>query len=222
MDPKLQARIRSAPFPFTQETWNRPKTPTQICLHHTASGPGVDGDINWWKQDGTQVSTPLIVGRDGIAVQIYPSARWAYTLGLNHAYRGAVEAATIGLEIDTWGWLTKDKAGKFWAWPKDAAGKFTVEIPASEVCDLGKPWKGMQYFHKYTPEQIETTRLLLIHWNAVYGIPLKYREAEMWQLSQNAIYAKAPGIYTHASFREDKWDIHPQPDMVAMLKGLAA
>lgn len=216
MDPQLDARIRTdATFPVKLETWPRPKKPTQVCLHHTASGPGTIGDITWWKRDGQPVSTPIVVERDGTAVQLYRTMRWAFHLGLKNAKYREVEAATIGIEIDSWGAL-KCRDGKFYAWPNN----WTTWVPAAEVCVLEKPHRGNSFFHAYTSEQIETVRLLLIHWNDVYGIPLDYKGEQLFTLSENAMYARVPGIYSHNSFRMDKTDIHPQPDMIEMLKGL--
>jgi N-acetyl-anhydromuramyl-L-alanine amidase AmpD len=217
MNPELQKRLKPySGFPVDKETYLRPSPPTQICLHFTASGPGEIGDITWWERDGQPVSTPIIVGRDGTAVQLYSSTRWAYSLGLNHWKRKEVEAKTIGLEIDTWGGLVK-RGEKFYAWPN----KYTTEVPAEEVCILDKPHKGNIYYHKFTDEQIETVKLLLQHWGATYNIPLTYvGDNAMFNLHNNAMYAFKPGVYSHNSFRSDKADIHPQPNMVEMLKSL--
>lgn len=208
MNPLLSAKLKPLPFPWQNETWARPTKPTQVCLHHTASGAGVDGDRNYWANDKTQVSTPLIVDRDGTAFQLYSSSRWAFALGLQHAAYRTVEALTISLEIDSWGYLTK-KGDKFYSW----AGTEVFDI-----CDLGYKWRGQQYFHRYTDKQIETTRLLLEHWGVTYGIDLKYKGDEVFNLSQNAIYAAKSGVYSHASFRPDKTDCHPQKELIAMLK----
>lgn len=212
MNAELLKRLKSVPFPFEKETWVRPSKPTQICLHHTASGAGIQGDVNWWVGDKTQVSTPIIIGRDGIANQLYPTERWAFALGLNHSLYRTIEALTISIEIDTWGFLTKKTDG-YYSW----AGSL---IPDNEVCILDKPWRGQQYFHKYTPEQIGTTKLLLEHLGGKYGINLRYKGDEVFNLTNNAIFARESGVYSHASFRPDKTDIHPQADMIAMLKAL--
>lgn len=212
MNKELAKRIAAMDFPVAAETWPRPANPTMVCLHHTASGPGVGGDISWWKADGQPVSTPLVIGRDGLAVQLYSSMRWAFHLGLQAANYREIEAKTIGVEIDSWGALSY-KNGLYTSWTGEV-------VPLSDVCILDVPHRGYKYFHRYTPQQIETVRLLLLHWNEVYGIPLDYNEKDMFELSQNARLGKKPGIYTHNSFRSDKTDIHPQPDMIAMLKGL--
>lgn len=217
MNPKLTELIKTDnTFPVSQETWERTVKPTMVCLHHTASGEGTIGDITWWKRDSSPVSTPLVIDRDGTAVQIYSTKRWAFSLGLKVAKARQIEQATIGVEIDSWGGLVQ-RGGKYYAWPKN----YGVEVPADEVCVLAKPHRGFTCYHKYTPEQIETVRLLLIHWNEVYGIPLKYvGDDKMFGVCKEAIAGTVPGIYSHNSFRSDKSDIHPQPDMIEMLRNL--
>jgi hypothetical protein len=62
-------------------------------------------------------------------------------------------------------------------------------------------------------------RKLLIFWNERYGIPLDYNQ-DMWALSSKALSGQ-DGVWTHVSFREDKSDCHPQPELIEMLKSLA-
>ena len=47
-------------FPSSQYV-NERTTKRQIVLHHTASGPGVDGDINWWMKTPERVATHFII-----------------------------------------------------------------------------------------------------------------------------------------------------------------
>ena len=213
MDKKLLERIKSdTTFPVQSETWVRSVKPRMICLHHTASAPGTAGDITWWKNDKAPVSTPVLIERDGTIVQIYSSDQWAFALGLNTPNYRQIEELTVQVEIDTWGFLTQ-KNGKFYSYTG-------AEVPASEVCTLDIPFKGMRFFHRYTPEQIESTRLLCIHWGQKFGIPLKYvGDADFFSLSQKARNG-VPGLYSHNSFRADKTDLHPQKDMIEMLKTL--
>jgi hypothetical protein len=211
MNPELAKRlVQWRGYDFSVETWARTRTPKQICLHDLAGT--VNGSLNWWQRDGQPVNTPIIIGRDGKATQIYHSMRWGYALGLDHNRRMEVEEQTISVELEAWGWLTL-KDGKYYNWVNQ-------EVPAAEVCTMDKAWRGFKYFHAYTPEQIETTRLLCLHWGEKYGIPLHYKENELWNVSDNARFAKVGGVYTHASFRRDKTDISPQPAIIEMLKGL--
>ena len=53
-------------------------------------------------------------------------------------------------------------------------------------------------------------------WNDRYNIPLEYNQ-DMWDVSINALKG-APGIWTHVSYRSDKSDCHPQPELIEMLQ----
>ena len=73
-------------------------------------------------------------------------------------------------------------------------------------------------YHHNTEAQIQTVAELLLFWKNKYGIPLKYNE-DMWDVSNDAIGGN-PGIWTHCSFRSDKSDLFPMPEMIEMLQGL--
>ncbi len=62
-------------------------------------------------------------------------------------------------------------------------------------------------------------RQLLVYWGERYEIPLTYNE-DMWDVSDRAL-AGQDGVWSHTSYRSDKSDIHPQPEMIAMLKALS-
>ena len=54
---------------------------TQIVLHHTVSGEGVDGDIVWWNTMSDKVATHYIIDRQGVVHQLFDDKFWAYHLG---------------------------------------------------------------------------------------------------------------------------------------------
>ncbi len=181
-----------------------------IVLHHTASGSGAEGDINHWASNIEHVATSHILNRDGSVCQLYNSKYWAHHIGCTHPNNRKLNQISIGLEIDSWGILTW-RDGKFYTYTDKV-------IPEANVIEYDKSFRGGRFFERYTPEQIESTRLLLLHWGKTYGIPLDNNE-DMWDLSNRA-FSCTPGIWGHTSFRKDKSDIHPQPEMIEMLKGL--
>jgi N-acetyl-anhydromuramyl-L-alanine amidase AmpD len=194
----------------------------QIVLHHTVSGQGVDGDISWWRQTADRVGTAIIVGWDGKIYQCFSTKYWAHHLGTHAANNKALNMASIGIEIDAWGGLIR--TNRLWypaKWDdvlKQNVANTAVR-PIQNVQTYEHPFKGFYGFEKYTDAQIEAVRKLLIFWNEKYGIPLDYNE-DMWALSSVALGGKA-GVWTHVSFREDKSDCHPQPELIQMLKSLA-
>jgi len=190
---------------------------TQIYLHHTAGAPNADQVWQWWITDTTPIATCVVVDDSGEIVQGFSSKFWAYHLGLKTKHFSIMgvpyknlDKTSIGIELTNWGQLTQ-KNGKFYNY---VGG----EIPANQVCELETPHRGYKYYHNYTDAQIESTKELLLLWKEKYNIPLTYNE-DIWDICPRALKGEA-GVYTHNSVRKDKSDIHPQPEMIAMLKSL--
>ena len=109
-----------------------------------------------------------------------------------------------------WGPLS-EKDGKFYTYAE------TV-LPAEDVCELAEPFRGYKYYQKYTTAQIESVKQLLLYWNQLYKVPIKYNE-DIWQVTSRALSGEA-GVFTHCSVRADKTDVFPQPELIQMLKTL--
>jgi N-acetyl-anhydromuramyl-L-alanine amidase AmpD len=222
-------KIKTYPFP-ENKYFKEEFTKTQVVLHHTVSGPNVDGDVSTWLNCKDRVATAIIVARDGTPYQLFSSKYWAYHLGSGDHNQ---DRRSIGIEIDNWGWLTlgtgslkayrieKPKYFIPWSLKITNPNKYytyygnTVDVP---VQYYPNKFRGYQYYEKYTDEQIQTVGELLLLWKDKYGISLKYNE-DMWDLNQKAMKGE-PGIWTHDSFRKDKTDCHPQPELIDMLKTL--
>jgi len=191
----------------------------QIVLHHTVSGDSVGGDINWWLKDGKRVGTCILIARDGTIHQVFSSKYWAYHLGENgrdHSKVGVPyqrnDMKSIGIEIDSWGGLTLDTSTNKW---KSYTG-YTIDT--KDVIIYDDKFRGYYGFEKYTDAQIESVRQLLVFWGEMYDIPLNYH-ADMWDISKLALSGWS-GVFTHTSYRSDKSDAHPQPELIEMLKRL--
>ena len=150
--------------------------------------------------------------------QGFSSKYWGYHLGLKQGVFNAngvpyqsLDKLSIGVEICNWGFL-KEVNGKYlnYVWR---------EVPKKDVIKLDTPFKGFQFWHSYTKEQIESTKELLLYWNEIYGIPLDYNE-DIWAVSKRALAAE-PGVFTHNSVRKDKTDVYPHPELIEMLKSCA-
>lgn len=190
----------------------------QIVLHHTVSGQGVNGDINWWRKTTSRVGTAIIIGWDGKIYQCFSSKYWAYHLGCGNS---KLDKHSIGVEIDAWGGLIEFN-GKWYPakWDKDSK-RFIANVsvaPIKNVQTYDEGYMGFYGFEKYTDEQIESLRKLLVFWNERYGIPLDYNP-NMWNLNGNAMAGKS-GIWTHTSYRKDKSDCYPDERLIKMLKSL--
>ena len=192
----------------------------QIVLHHTVSGKGVKGDVSHWIKSRFNMGTCVIISRSGTINQVFSSKWWAYHLGVKASTYKRVgvpykrwDMNSIGIEIDSYGGLKKDDDG---AW-RTVYGNL---IDQKDVVQYPEGYRGFYAFEKYTPQQIESVRQLIVFWSKKYGIPLDYKE-NMFETNANALSGEA-GVWSHTSFRFDKSDVHPQKELIEMLKGLTS
>lgn len=203
-------------FP-TSQYFREEYTKKQIYLHHTAgNGSGIT-TFKSWENNQERIATCVAISRDGQIIQGFNSKYWAYHLGLKESiferfglpYQ-SLDKISIGIEICNWGQLNKVD-NKF-------INYYNKEVPANEVIELEKEFKGYKYFQNYTDEQISSVKDLLLLWKSKYGIPLEYHES-IWDISISALSGNA-GVYTHNSVRTDKIDVYPHPKLIEMLKSL--
>ena len=228
LKPISLSKIRLYPFPenkYFKEVFDK----TQIVLHHTISGPSIDGDVSTWIDCKDRVATAIIIARDGTPFQLFSSKYWAYHLGTGNHNQ---DKRSIGIEIDSWGGLTpgtgllkayRIESPKYYIpWSlkiTDPDKYYTYYGNAVDVPMQYYPngFRGYQYFEKYTDAQIQTVGELLLLWRNNYGIPLNYKEY-MFDYCSCATEMGKPGVWSHTSFRKTKSDVHPQPELIEMLK----
>jgi len=211
---KVEGReIRLLPIDSNQyiEAWSRK---TQIVLHHTAGGPDPEGVARWWNTDPSRVATAFIIGgagkSDGRIVQVFDDRSWAWHLGSD---RGGDHLA-IGIELCNWGFLRPAPDGRF----VNHVGGF---VPASQVVELERPWRGFRFFHAYTSAQIEATCALVKALADRWGIRIQRQFALDWFDINEAARAGAVGLWNHANFRRDKTDLSPQPALIDALNNIS-
>ena len=215
----------------------------QVVLHHTVSGPGVRGDLNHWLSLSDRIATCIIVDNDGTAFQCFSSKYWAHHIGMKSTFLKAngfadwttrnveLNRGSIAVEIDNWGGLILGDGKKKQFGTKANGtpnlvtmlpGKYYTAYGNSVECEVQyypQGFQGYNYYAKYSEAQLKTVCELLLLWHIKYGIPLNYNE-DMWKVSKKAL-SGTPGVWTHVSFRTDKSDCHPQPELIEMLKSLA-
>lgn len=189
---------------FKQETKK-----TMIVLHHTVS-PGHDstGDRNWWLNTPDRVATHCIITQDGTIHKTIDGKYWGHHLGLKTANNTALNKASYAIELDSLGPVDKDGNSLAYKGVKAKAG----------VQHYPNKFRGYEYFEKYTPKQIQAAKELIIAMCDKFDIPKLYHPG-MWDIKESALMGM-PGIWTHVSFRKDKSDCHPQPELIEMLKSL--
>lgn len=176
-----------------------------LFLHHTA-GSTASGAMASWAADPARIATPYVIDRDGTIYETYDPKYWAYHLGVKGMT--SMEKASIGIEIVSWGQLLL-KNGKYITY----TGRV---VPIEEVSKV--KWRGFDYYHEYTPEQIASLRVLIPYLMERFKIPLQPNRNNFWEY-QNPATLPA-GIWSHTTVRRDKVDIFPQPEITELVLGL--
>lgn len=221
------------------EYFQEKATKKQIYIHHTASWGSGAGAIAWWKQDHNKDGSPRKVGTfmcisgyknhpshkhtDGELVQAFSSAHWAYHLGVSSSNSLQLNKESIGIELTNWGQLKPLKDGTFVPADFYKSDESSIDskfkITSEKVVEYKDGFKGFNFYERYTDEQILSLKKLLLYLCKSYNITKTYHE-DMFGFSQKALDGE-PGIWTHVSVRTSgKWDCHPQPELIEMLKSL--
>ncbi len=118
-----------------------------------------------------------------------------------------LNSQAIQVEVCNWGWL-REKGNKFYSWTGiEIAGEKTVYYPDG--------YRGQHIFERITQDEINALQTLIMYHAIADDLRLKYNP-DMWDISERAIRG-AEGIWSHTSYRTDKFDIHPQAELVSML-----
>jgi N-acetyl-anhydromuramyl-L-alanine amidase AmpD len=202
----------------------------QIYLHHSAGGSSAKNVIHGWQSNPEDVATAFIIcgkpsskdtHKDGDIYQAFGSKYWAYHLAFskntnkipskyhNFTYEQKIARGSIGIEITSWGQLTKGTDGVFRSY-------VNTIVPSDEVITFENKYRGFSYYHAYTDAQISSLKDLLIYLCDKYKISKKFN-ADMFDINLRALDGEN-GIFSHTSVRVDKNDICPQPKLIKMLQ----
>ncbi len=206
--------------------------PLGFFIHHTAGWDNPYNTIRNWNNDKRgRVATQYCIGgtnvkgkeakHDGVVVECFPNNYLGWHLGKVGKF--AISKMSGGVELNNFGYLTK-KGDKYYTY-------VNTEVKKEFVCDLGYEFRGKRYWHAYSPKQIESLRLLILHLKDIYpkmdlvnGIPKMLKDGvhpkEAFEFNEDAYYARQFGLWSHTSVRKDKFDCFPQPELVEMLKNL--
>ena len=207
--------------------------PENFFIHHTAGWNNPYNTINSWnKDDRGRVATQYCIGGtsvkvgsygddkyNGQVVECFPDNYIGWHLGKVGNFNMSKYSSAV--EINNFGYVTK-KNGKYYTYVNS-------EVPESIVCDLGYEFRGHQYWHAYTKEQIESLGLLIKHVKNIYpdidmvsGLPQLLKDGvhpkEAFDFNDDAYNGRIKGLWTHTNVRKDKFDCFPQPELVDLLK----
>lgn len=203
----------------------------QIVLHHSAGWDDAKGMFRYWQSTKERVGTCVGITDNGKIYQGFSFDHYAWHVNIGSdgnrlppVFAGykkadnslAIEQHSIGVEICNWGGLTRNPDGRFHTWASTPEKPMVVH--ESKVIEYPLGFRGYYFFERYTDQEIESLRKLLYYWCDHYSIDKSY-QPKMWDICEGAISGQQ-GIWTHASYRTDKSDCHPQPELIQMLKSL--
>jgi N-acetyl-anhydromuramyl-L-alanine amidase AmpD len=197
----------------------------QICLHHTVSGEGYSGDVATMFKRGYVVA--YMIERNGNIHQFYDEKFSGNHLGIpaeTFSSRGIpyqkLDLSCIGIELDSWGQVLP-VGNKFYP-VKWENGKFVPRKDCTPLANYPESYcskyRGFEFYERYTTQQLASLEKLLNFLMAKHSIKNTYI-SDMWDVCNRALKGYE-GVFSHTSYRKDKFDIHPQPELVTLLKSL--
>jgi len=219
---------------------NQPTEKKSIFLHHTGGWQNPYRVIDHWGERPHKLATEFVIGgqsihndnskHDGKILQAIPNNCWAWHLGIGNQ---PLHRESIGIELCNFGKITKgyfekDQNGI----PKPIArGKnsyFTYvgqDVNPEQVTELDVPFRGYNYFHKYSAAQLESLKKLLLHLAEKHSIDI--REGLPNLIRKEGVKAfdrvvtktciDTPGVWSHGNVNDAKFDVSPQEGMIEML-----
>lgn len=209
-----------------------------IILHHTSGLHNPYKVIDEWAKDQRgRVGTHYVIGGlpasanvynlskvqsqyDGKILQAIPDQYWAYSLG--NIKSSLFHSKSLNIELCSAGKLI-EKNGEYFTW-------YGAKVHSSQVVRLETPFKDHRYFHKYSKEQLDSLKALLLLLKEKHDIDLskclledlKTFNVLSFDYRPNYNHNSHPsGLMTHAQLKEDKFDLFPQPELVDMLLKLS-
>lgn len=193
------------------------QTKEAIVLHFTVGF--LPGDLATLVEQDSHMSVPFVVGRNGVAYQLFSSKYWSYHLG-----RGALggntygSKRTIAIELSNIGPLAR-------------VGNELQSVYKQKYCsisekqfyvELEEPYREYKYFATFTDKQYTCLKSLIAYLCNRYGIPNKFMdEDKRYDLFASEDEAKIfKGICSHVNYRGyGKVDIGPafEWDKIALI-----
>ena len=220
------------------EYLNKPGKLEYCFLHHTAGRENPYRTIDHWNKDTRgRVSTEFVIGGqshrtgdneyDGIVVQAFPENGYGWHLGTTGS--GHMNRHSVGIEICSAGWLEEWMSGDFENPDVQYRTYFNSIVAEDQVMKLDEPFRGKQYYHKYSDAQIEAVKLLLEYIAERDEIDMriglkqwikKYGPKKAFEFQEDAYYGKVKGLLSHTNVRRDKSDVYPDERIVDIILNL--
>jgi hypothetical protein len=195
-----------------------------IFLHHTAGWENPYQVADMWARDNRgNVATEFILGGqsvrnsntkfDGELIQCFPEGGYGWHTGTGNS---VMHRNSVAIEVCNMGQIVN--------------GRTYVNTPAdpNQIVKLAKPFRGFQFWHKYSDAQIETLKQWILFIADKYNIDprvglveyVKARGADGFDVLDLDRANKTPGMYSHTNIIRGKVDMFPQQELIDMLLSL--
>lgn len=181
----------------------------QIVIHHTAGGSNAVNVIHGWNYNQERVGTAFVIDGQGKIYKAFEPEYWAYHLGLKTGTNLALNKNSIGIEICNWGQLIL-KDGKY-------LNYLNKEVSTDQVVKIPR-FRGFEFYHKYNDFQLVSLKRLLEELCYKFKIDSTFN-MDIFDLCADALDGRN-GMFTHVSYRLDKNDCSPQPNLIQTLTNL--
>src|SRR5690554_3544426 len=219
---------------------NQPTEKKWIFLHHTAGWQNPYRVIDDWGHRTHKVATEFVIGgqsihndnsdHDGKILQAIPDNGWAWHLGIGNQ---PLHRESIGIELCSFGQLTKgyfekteDNKPKLVHKAKNSFFTYVgQEVDPEQVIELESEFRGYNYFHRYSAEQLKSLRELLLkianehNIDVREGLPNLIRKEgfKAFDMIGTKMCVDTPGVWSHANVNKWKLDVAPQEGLIEML-----
>lgn len=215
-----------------------------IFLHHTAGWNNPYQVVSAWENDTRgPIGTAYVIGGinpvtndeqyNGDIVECFdPLHSYAWHLGIGN---NEVHRNSIGIELCNFGWVTPDKKWGFRTYPMPSK-PLGIQIPPTHVIKLSKPFRGYEWWIKYSNEQVKSLEFLIKKLGRETGIDITLglqrrikNFKDVWKAFDYdpSIVKSADGLFTHTNVsgptkwgNYEKWDLFPQDEIIDMIKSL--
>lgn len=195
-----------------------------IFLHHTAGWENPYQVIDMWARDNRgNVATEFVLGGqsvrdgnikfDGELVQAFPEGGYGWHTGTGNS---VMHRNSVAIEVCNMGQIVN--------------GRTYVSTPADpkQIVKLAKPFRGFQFWHRYSDAQITVLKQWILFIAEKYNIDprvglveyVRAKGADGFDVLDLARANSTPGMYSHTNVLRGKVDMFPQQELIDMLLSL--
>lgn len=205
-----------------------PQEKSILFLHHTA-GLSVHSSEEWlrisssksYREKNFFVGVNYFVGLDGTIIKAIPEEYWAWHSGTGNSN---IDKSSISIELENLGYLNSitskvfnDLYNREWVLEKEVEDKIYLKHKSSYAGELSivvkrfPKWRGFEYYHLYSKEQIDSLIALSSELFSRHPIPKRIFKLRDF-LPDNKIYERVrefKGVVNHSQFlgNKVKWDL---------------